>query len=237
MKILEFDIKKGIFHYITNDLKVDTHSHPTMEVIKAKKGKFSIETEFGKQNNLSFAIIDANTSHNMVSEQNDIEFLLVECNNVKLKEYLISRGIKFKNGVFTSTELTNTTELIHDLLNFSASQNLKLTNDIRAYNCIQIIETENLQYNELMTTLSTRVFLSKSRLSHLFKENVGISIKKYFVWHRLKCALKFLLNEEANLKDASFEAGFSDQAHLTNTFKNFLGVNPAKVFNSRTIQL
>ncbi len=236
MQILEFDIKKGIFNYITNDLEVDTHSHPAVEFIKAEKGMFSIETDFGKQNNLTFAIIDANLKHKMTSEQNEIEFLLIECNNTKLKDYLINRGIELKNGVFTSSDLTHTV-LIDDVISHLGNQNLKLTKDKRVYNCIEVIETENLRYKELLSTLSSKVFLSESRLSHLFKENVGISIKRYFLWNRLKYALKFLLTEETNLKEASFEAGFSDQAHLTRTFKSFLGVNPVRVFNSGTVQL
>ncbi len=237
MKILEFDIKKGIFNYITNDLKVDTHSHPAVEFIKAKKGTFSIETDFGKQNNLTFAIIGANLKHKMTSEQNEIEFLLIECNNAKLKDYLINRGIELKNGVFTSTDLTHTVDLIDDVINHLGNQNLKLTKDNRIYNCIEVIETENLQYKDLLSTLSSTVFLSESRLSHLFKQNVGISIKRYLLWNRLKYALKFLLTEGTNLKEASFEAGFTDQAHLTRSFKSFLGVNPVRVFNSGTVQL
>lgn len=237
MKVLEFDIKKGIFHYKINNLKVDTHSHPAMEIIKAKKGGFSIETDFGKQNNLTFAIIDANINHKMVAEQNEIEFLLIECNTAKLEDYLNNRGIKLKNGVFTSTELNNADALIQDLLNLSANQNLKYTNDSRIYNCIEIMETENLQYNRLITTLTSKILLSESRLSHLFKENVGISIKKYHVWNKLKFAFEFFLNEETNLKEASIEADFFDQAHLSNAFKNYLGISPSEVFNSRTLQL
>ncbi len=237
MKILEFDIKKGIFRLELIDLKVDTHSHPTMEVIKAKKGTFSLETDFGRYYDLTFAIIDANTNHKLITQQYEIEVLLIECNNTKLKDFLFKYGIETKEGVNTSSEVKNWDELMNDIFNFSANQNLKLTNDKRVNKCIQIMETENLQYKELTTTLSTRVFLSESRLSHLFKENVGVSIKRYLLWNRLKNALKFLLTEETNLKQASFEAGFSDQAHLTRTFKSFLGINPVKVFNSRTVQL
>ncbi len=237
MKILKFDIKKGIFHYITNDLNTDTHSHPVMEIINAPNGEFSIETDFGKQNNLTFAIIDVNTNHKMFSEQNDIELLLIECNNKKLKDFLFNRGIETKDGVFTSAEVKNWDKLINDIHNFLANQNLKLTNDKRVDYCIEIIENENLQYKELKSTLSSRIFLSESRLSHLFKENVGISIKKYLVWNRLKHALKFFLDEETTLKKASLEANFFDQAHLSTSFKNFLGKNPIKVFNSRTLQI
>lgn len=236
MKILEFNIKKGVFHYITNDLNTDTHSHPVMEIINSPNGKFSIETDFGRQNNLTFAIIDVNTNHKMFSEQNDIELLLIESNNSKLTEYLFKCDIKLKDGVFTSTELRCRDNLMFDLHNFSVNQNLKLPNDKRVYECIQIIETENLPYNKLMTTLCSRVFLSESRISHLFKENIGISIKRYLVWSRMKNALRYLLTEETNLKKAAFEADFSDQAHLSKCFKSILGKKPVRVFNSRTLQ-
>jgi AraC-like DNA-binding protein len=237
MKVLKFNIKKGIFHYITNDLNTDTHSHPVMEIINAPNGKFSIETDFGMQNNLTFAIIDVNTNHKMFSEQNEIELLLIESNNTKLTEFLFNRDFKLKHGIFTSTETGSRVELMFDLHNFSDKENLKLTNDKRVYDCIQIIETENLDYNKLITTLSSRTFLSESRISHLFKENIGISIKKYLVWSRMKNALEFLLSKQTNLKEASFEAGFTDQAHLSKCFKNMLGKSPIRVFNSRIIQL
>lgn len=236
MKVIEFNIKNGIFHHVTNGLNIDTHSHPALEVLIAKKGAFSLETNFAKHNNLTFAIIDANLNHKVYSEQNEREVLMIESNNTKLKEFLFNCGIQLKNGIFYSTELTNRDELVHDLLNFAASQNLKHTNDSRIYKCIQAIETENLPYNILLATLSSRVFLSNDRLSHLFKENVGTSIKKYHVWNKLKIAFDFLLNAETNLKEASFEAGFTDQAHLSNAFKNLLGISPVKVFNSRTLQ-
>lgn len=236
MKVLEFDIKKGIFHFEINDLNVDKHSHPAVEIMKAIKGSFSLETDFGPQNNLTFTIIDANIKHTITTGQNKIELLMIECNNKKLKEYLINRGIDFYDGVFTSTEITNRDELISDIHSFSTEQNLKLANDKRVQECIEIIETEDLQCYGLITYLSSKIFLSESRLSHLFKSNIGISIKKYCVWNRLKFAINFLLNNETNLKETSIEVGFFDQAHLSNAFKNFLGISPFKVINSRTLQ-
>lgn len=236
MKIIEIDIKKGIFHVELNDLKVNTHSHPAVEIIKAKKGNFTLETDFGKYSDLTFAIIDANINHKLLTEQYEIEVLLIESNNTKLKDFLFNRGIKLKNGIFSSTEVTDRIQIMIDLYNFAVSQNLKLTSDKRVYDCIQIIENENLQYKELLATLSSRIFLSESRISHLFKENVGISIKKHLVWCRIKQALDILLNEETNLKEASIEASFTDQAHLSKSFKSAIGISPIKIFNSRTLQ-
>lgn len=237
MKILKFDIKKGVFHYFTNDLNIDTHSHPTLEILSSKNGTFSIETDFGTQTNLTFAIIDANLNHKVYCKENEREVLLIESYNLILKEFLTRYEINLINGIYASKVFKYTNILIPELLEFIDNNNLKLTNDKRIYECIQIIESEKLPYNKLINSLTSKIFLSESRLSHLFKINVGISVKRYFAWNNLKYALKFFLIEEVNLKVAAYEAGFTDQAHLSNTFKKYLGINPAKVFNSRIIQL
>lgn len=237
MKLLEFDIKKGIFYLEPVDLKVSMHSHPALEVVKSKKGRFSLETDAGIQNNLTFAIVDANTKHKMVYDRNEIVLLLIESNNSLLKEFLINSGIEMKNGVFTTTELANHELLMNDLVHFSKTHDLKQTNDKRVYSCIEVMESEHLKYKELMAVLTSKVLLSESRLSHLFKENVGTSIKKYHVWNKLKNALELFLNEEVNLKESSLDTEFYDQAHLSKAFKNYLGVNPTDIFNSRILQL
>ena len=237
MKVLEFNIKKGIFHLEINNLSVNKHSHPAMEIMIAKRGAFSLETDSGKRNNLNFVIIDSNINHKILTKQNEIELLMIESNNTKLKDYLFRRGIELKDGVFTSSELKNPREILHDLLDLSADQDLKQTNDKRIYDCIEIMESKNLPYNKMITTLTEKIFLSESRLSHLFTENVGISIKKYHVWNKLKFALHFFLSEGANLKEASLEANFFDQPHLSKAFRSYLGINPSEVFNSRTLQL
>ena len=80
------------------------------------------------------------------------------------------------------------------------------------------------------------MFLSDSRLSHLFKEHIGISIKKYLIWNKLRKAINLYLSESTNLTDVSIQSGFFDQAHLSNSFKKVLGVSPSKVYNSRILQ-
>lgn len=237
MKVLNFDKTNGIFHLEIKNLSVDRHSHPAIEIMKTTKGSFSLETDSGKYNNLTFAIIDANIKHKIVADQNEIVLLMLESNNTILKEFLYKRGIETKNGVFTSTKLNSSDKLIKDLIDFSTNRKPKFTSDKRIYDCIEIIETADLPYNILITALTSKLLLSESRVSHLFTENVGISIKKYQVWNKLKLALDFFLNENTSLKEASFAADFFDQPHFNKAFRNYLGINPSEVFNSRTIQL
>lgn len=86
-------------------------------------------------------------------------------------------------------------------------------------------------------TLAKAAFLSESRLIHLFKEEVGISIKQYILWQKLMRAIQYMMDGE-NLTDAAIVAGFSDSAHLSRTFKRMFGVTPSEIFkNSNSVQV
>ena len=87
-------------------------------------------------------------------------------------------------------------------------------------------------------TLAHLVGLSSGRLIHLFKEEVGIPIRRYLLWQRLldACAYASLhAHEEVNcdgksdmtLTDAAYQAGFTDSAHFSRTFKAMFGLHPS----------
>jgi len=71
--------------------------------------------------------------------------------------------------------------------------------------------------------LSTAVALSPSRLSHLFREQVGLPIRRFLLWLRLREALSAVARGES-LTTAAHAAGFSDSAHFTRTFRRMLGI-------------
>ncbi len=67
------------------------------------------------------------------------------------------------------------------------------------------------------------VCLSESRFIHLFKQQVGIPVRRYLLWLRLRIALEQILNS-MNFTQAAHHAGFSDSAHLSRTFKQMSGM-------------
>jgi AraC-like DNA-binding protein len=70
--------------------------------------------------------------------------------------------------------------------------------------------------------------LSPSRLTHLFSEVVGLPFRRYVLWARVKRVVR-LVGQGANLTDAAIAAGFSDQAHLSRTFRDMVGLRPSDV--------
>lgn len=70
--------------------------------------------------------------------------------------------------------------------------------------------------------LAQRVGLSEGRLIHLFKDQVGVPIRRYLLWARLSDALMHL-SKGGSFTEAAHKAGFSDSAHLSRTYRSMYG--------------
>lgn len=85
--------------------------------------------------------------------------------------------------------------------------------------------------------IAEAVGLSQGRLAHLFKEQIGIPIRRYLLWLRLVQAIGYLF-QNVSLTTAAHNAGFADSAHFTRTFRRMFGVTPSELFkNSRFVQV
>lgn len=76
------------------------------------------------------------------------------------------------------------------------------------------------------TELAARVGLSASRFTHLFTAQVGIPLRRYVLWSRLRIAITRVQDGDA-LTGAAHGAGFVDSAHLTRTTREMFGLPPS----------
>lgn len=81
--------------------------------------------------------------------------------------------------------------------------------------------SQNITLDELLSMTN----FGKSYLLRSFTKQVGVSPYRYLQNVRLKQAKKFLEEGIAPIEAASM-AGFSDQSHFTNFFKEFIGLTP-----------
>lgn len=82
--------------------------------------------------------------------------------------------------------------------------------------------------------IASGVELSESRFSHLFTEYVRVPVRRYLLWLRLRDAMH-LLAQNKSLTEIAHEAGFSDSAHLTRSFRSMLGIAPSALRESTII--
>lgn len=76
--------------------------------------------------------------------------------------------------------------------------------------------------------LAQHVNLSPSRLSHLFKEQVGDSIIETLMTLRIKQASRYLLFTNRSITDIAYETGFNSPEYFTRTFTKYYGTSPNK---------
>jgi AraC-like DNA-binding protein len=74
--------------------------------------------------------------------------------------------------------------------------------------------------------LAERSGMSPSRLMHVFTKSVGIPLRPYLRWLRFQWAAAAIV-AGAPLSTAAVQAGFSDAAHMSRTFKRMFGLTPS----------
>lgn len=72
------------------------------------------------------------------------------------------------------------------------------------------------------------VFMSASRLQHLFREECGIGIGEYLLRLRLRRASRFLLSSNWPVSRVAEMSGFSGQSYFTAMFRREFGLAPLK---------
>lgn len=67
------------------------------------------------------------------------------------------------------------------------------------------------------------IYLSASRLRHLFVEQTGLAFRTYLLWLRLVRAVQ-LYSEGRSLTECAHAAGFADSPHFSRVFKRTFGL-------------
>ena len=73
-----------------------------------------------------------------------------------------------------------------------------------------------------------RAGVSPTRLTHVFTREVGIPFRRFVLWTRIKQAVAST-QAGLDLTQAAVDAGFSDSAHLSRTFRAMFGLSPSMV--------
>jgi AraC-like DNA-binding protein len=79
-----------------------------------------------------------------------------------------------------------------------------------------------------LAALAAVADMSPGRLMHAFTEHVGLPLRPYVRWLRLRRAAAALLGG-ASTAEAAHASGFADAAHMTRTFRAMFGVTPTEL--------
>ena len=112
---------------------------------------------------------------------------------------------------------------------------IRMPMDMRVIHIAQKIKKE-LPLTCTLEEQAAEVGLSAHRLRHLFSDKLGISIKSYTLWARMRRAVELIAKGET-LSVVAHDVGFSDAAHLSRTLKQFFGLPPSFVARGMEVRM
>ena len=184
----------------------------------------------------------------LVSLEDELEvFDSTRQNRVVAKSFLIPAGMSLEvethgahvamfflggsQDLLRLTELASAEQLVNEWMNHPSR--LKPDPDPRITRAIQLIRQSHDQ-NVSVEWIGRQVGLSASRLSQLFKEEVGTPIRRYRLWHRVFVTVA-RIKEGAGLTEAALAAGFADYAQFSHTYRQLAGGSPSEARDNTEI--
>ena len=107
-----------------------------------------------------------------------------------------------------------------------SSQAVTVPMDYRVLEACQILNT-SLAAEITIDALAEQVFLSPSRLAHLFREQVGVSIVRWREDQRIMRAKLLLQTTPMPVAVIGQQVGYDDQLYFSRVFKKRVGMSPS----------
>ncbi|MGM9510991.1 helix-turn-helix domain-containing protein [Larkinella sp. GY13] len=87
-------------------------------------------------------------------------------------------------------------------------------------------QRERPEHQNLSDFLTRKIGYDYSYLSHLFSAIEGMTIEKYVIAQKIEKVKEFLLYGELTLSEIAWRLGYSSTQHLSNQFKQVVGLTP-----------
>ncbi|MBY0432906.1 MAG: AraC family transcriptional regulator [Cyclobacteriaceae bacterium] len=216
--------------FISPAIQTDQHKHHALEIIVSRDGMIHIEDALGNVL-VSKAVLVLPDQLHQTTTNNETAFIFIEPESDLAK------------AILTAFNPTQSVQSIEGSISEAdrkafagGSKPTSLTKAIRSVNLIDdriqrvtdFIRSHITTHEFSLEMLAEMACLSTSRFTHLFKVEVGIPLRPFILWCRMRVAVTSVL-AGMTITQAAYEAGFSDTAHLSRTFMDMFGVNPSAV--------
>ena len=106
--------------------------------------------------------------------------------------------------------------------------------DFRIQTILQTIESNP---TESVRDLAQRVNLSRSRLSHLFKAKMGLSLTIFLAERRMEKAADLLRSTEMRIKEITFIVGYQQEPSFVRAFRKKFECTPTSYRYQQRLRL
>lgn len=222
----------GLFLYLGPGGVAEVHAHHAFQIVWALGGDIEV-TIAGQRRAAQAAFIPAGESHALAS-RGAIALLLVEAHGARGRA-LKARGdiderrlvgalqqVPLPHGRAPADQWVAWCDAVLDsLCGPTGVGGLSLL----ARKAILFVQS-HLEGTPRLTDAAAFAGCSPGRLTHVFAADVGIPFKRFVLWARIKRAVD-AVQSGSDLTHAAHEAGFSDAAHLSRTFRDMFGLSPS----------
>ena len=211
----------------------DPHSHLAVHFIAGLDGPVHCVVS-GDSFDADAVFIASDVVHTAYAETGDmLVFLFDTAGSIAeeaQKQYLCGRPyfcgdketVEKLREIWKNNPPAQADSLITQLLGLDTVENT--LRDERISQVLEYLRSLDEVPEDITAQLCAKVCLSPSRLSHLFKENVGISLHRYLAMDKMRKGY-IHFQKYGNITESSMRAGFDSPSHFAATCKRMFGIS------------
>jgi AraC-like DNA-binding protein len=218
------------------------HAHHAMHLVVARSGKLRIREGNGPAREVAGVLTAPDVAHAIDARDTDVVLVFVDPES--------DAGERLRRGltgvrVLSDDERTN---LLADLAldaspedvmrwathavdRFAGMTEERTKMHPRVRRLLRELRALPPDTDTSLASLAARAGLSEGRLVHVFRESLGIPLRPYLLWLKVQRAVVAFATA-ASLTQAAHNAGFSDTAHMSRTFRRMFGVTASELSRS-----
>lgn len=137
---------------------------------------------------------------------------------------------RYVEEIYNSQNLLNIKDILTSLVEKKEAVNSSKDEESNRKVIEGVLVTIHKEYmNDIgLESLASRVYMSPSYLSHLFKKETGQSFMKYITAYRFEKAKELLLSTNMKVIDICEKVGYSNLSYFCSIFKNYYGTSPTQ---------
>lgn len=176
----------------------------------------NVKHVFSSNNKTSFSILiepSSSFANDLIAKMNG-DYLICEKDSISILQQKAARLVE-------ATDKQQYISFVRDFAEFLGSDRKTQLLDARIVELMELLQNCDC-YDHAIENFANRVSLSSSRLSHLFREQIGVPLKSYILFHQLEKAFAAVFNGQ-NITEAAMSAGFDSPSHFAATVKKWMG--------------
>jgi AraC-like DNA-binding protein len=215
---------------------VEIHKHSAYQIVFTTDNLFHSTFEGRKHQNIYGFVIKPQVAHSCECSNSNLIIINIEPYSF-LGAYILKKLGSSQSQTFYDElqfrfffNAYNFDFSLANIFGLNQTKESFIKMDKRVENAIDYINKNYKSDKFSINELAKQVFLSSSRLSLLFKQQIGSSIIKYLLWTRLRNAIFLILtNHKKSITEIALECGFYDSSQINKYMYQMFGIAPLKL--------